>query len=123
MNRGSTWPQQVLNLPVDAARNVFEFAYHPAAYIHPERAQQEVPEWLHGAGLNTRHASEGLLATWVDVLGLQVNPASAQSLRTLLWTLSGLLLAALAGVAYLVWASFLRQQRRAAAPQGDGSIS
>ncbi len=60
---------------------------------------------------------------WVDVLGLQVNPASAQSLRTLLWTLSGLLLAALAGVAYLVWASFLRQQRRAAAPQGDGSIS
>lgn len=62
MSIGATWPQQVLDLPVDAARNVFEFAYHPAAYIHPERAQQHVPELLQNAGLSTPHVSEGLLA-------------------------------------------------------------
>ncbi len=96
MNRGSTWPQQVLNLPVDAARNVFEFAYHPAAYIHPERVQQEVPEWLHGAGLSTRHASEGLLATlemspWngLDWTSLQHRPALLpfEGLQALAWRL------------------------------------
>ena len=60
---------------------------------------------------------------WVTVMGVQVNPASAQSLTTMLWTLSGMLLAALAGVAYLVWVYLLRPPRRAASAQDDGTAS
>ncbi len=58
---GTTWPKQVLDLPVDAARQVFEFAYHPAAYIHPERAHQAVPALMQKAGLSASHLSVGLL--------------------------------------------------------------
>lgn len=60
---------------------------------------------------------------WVTVMGVQVNPASSQALMTMLWTLSGMLLAALAGVAYLVWVYLLRPPRRAAPAQDDGTAS
>jgi hypothetical protein len=57
----SAWAHQVLNLPTDAARCVFEFAYHPANYIHPDRADAGVPQALRQSGLNPRNTSLGLL--------------------------------------------------------------
>ena len=96
MSMGPAWPQQVLNLPVDAARNVFEFAYHPAAYIHPERAQHGVPALLQNAGLSTQHVSEGLLSLeamspWngLDWSSLHHRPALLpfEGLQVLAWRL------------------------------------
>lgn len=61
---------------------------------------------------------------WVSVMGVQVNPSSAQSLQTMLLTLSGMLLAALAGVGYLVWVYLLKPQRRTTpTAQNDGTAS
>lgn len=61
MSIGGAWSKQVMGLPAEAARCVFEFAYHPAGYIHPERVHDLVPVVLQRTGVSSRDVSIGLL--------------------------------------------------------------
>lgn len=52
---------QCLGLPECAARQVFEFIFHPASYLHPDRRSLHVPSRLHGSDVSATLLSQALL--------------------------------------------------------------
>ena len=50
-----------LGLPPSAARQVFDFIFHPASYLHADRSRLYIPAQLHGLGLSDPLLSEALL--------------------------------------------------------------
>ena len=96
MSISGAWAHQVMSLPAEAARCVFEFAYHPAHYMHPDRVGHLVPQALHNTGLNKHNTSVGLLSlpglsTWngLDWGNVQHRLAllPLEGLQTLAWRL------------------------------------
>ena len=52
-----------LGLPPPAARQVFDFVFHPAGYLHADRSRLHIPAPLHGVGMSDHLVSSCLLSS------------------------------------------------------------